>query len=106
MTTLAESKERLAEHASALRAYAERVFVRHAPLTSIEESDRARRMQEYFEIGGSFRLTESEMVVGLYRGLLGSADATAPRVRAAAPPGTGEPVFGGSQVKALGLRAP
>ena len=71
MTTLADPKDLLAEHTSALTAYAERVFGRHAPLTSVEEADRARRMREYFEIGGSFRLTESEMVVGLYRGLLG-----------------------------------
>ena len=61
MTTLADPKDLLAEHTSALTAYAERVFGRHAPLTSVEEADRARRMREYFEIGGSFRLTESEI---------------------------------------------
>ena len=55
---------------SALRDYASRVFLQDLPLGAPEEIERAGLVEEYRAIGGSFGITERELVVELYRGLL------------------------------------
>ena len=71
MTTSTQPRELVAEDLSILRDYAKQVFEGGASLSTVEEDDRTRRMHEYLAIGSSFKLTEHEMVIELYRGLLG-----------------------------------
>ena len=67
-----DPKELVAEHLATIRGYAERVLIRGESLGASEEADVDSRVAELFAIGNSFRLTEREMVVLLYRGLLPS----------------------------------
>ena len=60
----------MGEDLSALRDYASRVFLQDLPLSAPEDAERAALVEEYRAIGGSFRITERELVVQLYRGVL------------------------------------
>ena len=72
MTTpaLKDPKKTAEEHVEKLRDYARKVLVHGETLTEEEEADRADRMVEFHAIGNSFKLTDHEMVVVLYKGLL------------------------------------
>lgn len=67
---LKDPREVVAEHVDALRHYAKRVIVRSGSLSVDEDGDRSSRLDEFFAVGSSFDLTEREMVVQLYRGVL------------------------------------
>ena len=67
---LKDPREVVAEHVDALRDYAKRVIVRSGSLSVDEDGDRSSRLDEFFAVGSSFDLTECEMVVQLYRGVL------------------------------------
>lgn len=67
---LKDPKEVVAAHVEALRDYAKRVIVLTGSLSVDEDADRSSRLQEFFAVGSSFDLTEREMVVQVYRGLL------------------------------------
>ena len=71
MTTLTsrDPKELAAEHLTVLRKLAERVLLRDQALDESEQMDVRSRMTELFAIGGSFKLTECELVLLLYKGL-------------------------------------
>ena len=72
MTTpaLKDPKKTAEEHVEKLREYARKVLVHGEALSEEEEADRASRMLEFHAIGNSFNLTDHEMVVILYKGLL------------------------------------
>ena len=72
MTTsaLKDPKKTAEEHLEKLREYARKVLVHGEALSEEEEADRAGRMVEFHAIGNSFKLTDHEMVVVLYKGLL------------------------------------
>ena len=59
----------MSEHLNVLRDYALRVHKSGESLTRDEETDRDTRFREYADIGGSFKLTESEMVGLMYKGI-------------------------------------
>lgn len=65
--TLEDPKKTAEEHVEKLRVYARKVLVHGEPLTEEEEDDRAGRMLEFRAIGNSFKLTDYEIVVELYR---------------------------------------
>lgn len=73
MATARVSKKNLrddmSEHLTALRSYAERSVVRGEDLSPEELEDRDIRFQAYTKIGGSLKLTESEMVGLMFKGL-------------------------------------
>ena len=60
-----------AEHLEVLREYATLVLLRNRPLTMKEDVDRAARLREFLPIGRSFKLTERELIVLLFRDMLG-----------------------------------
>ncbi len=72
MTTveLKDPKKTVAEHLEMLRHYAQKVLLQGETLTEEETADRTRRMTEYQAIGNSFKLTNREMAVVLYKGIL------------------------------------
>ena len=65
-----DPKELVTEHLEVLNEYATRVLLQNKPLTETEEADKARRIQEFMAIGGSFGLPESEIVALLCKELL------------------------------------
>ena len=71
MTSLAltDTKGLMAQHVASVKEYARRVVLQGESLALYEEDDRAYRMQEFVAAGSSFRLTEKEMVLLIYRGL-------------------------------------
>ena len=72
MTSLAlqDPKSIVSDHLAVLRDYATRVLIQGESLTPTEEADRKIRMAEFRATGSSFKLTDHEMVVLLYRRLL------------------------------------
>ena len=72
MTTLTarDPKDLVAEHLAIIRGYAERTLAGRESLDASEESDVDSRVAEFFAIGSSFKLTEREMVVLVYRDTL------------------------------------
>ncbi|MFQ5874940.1 MAG: hypothetical protein ACE5JL_14255 [Dehalococcoidia bacterium] len=72
MTSLAlqDPKSIVSDHLAVLRDYATRVLRQGESLTPTEEADRTSRMAEFRAIGSSFKLTDHEMVVLVYKGLL------------------------------------
>ncbi len=71
MTTsaLKDPKKTAEEHVEKLREYARKALVHGEELTEEEQADHARRMLEFHAIGNSFKLTDHEMVVVLYKGI-------------------------------------
>jgi hypothetical protein len=69
--SVVDPKALVVEHVATLREYAKRVLLRQGSLTPLEEDDRASRLREFLAIGSSFKLTHREMVVLLFRGLMG-----------------------------------
>ncbi|MCI0440058.1 MAG: hypothetical protein L0177_13155 [Chloroflexi bacterium] len=64
-----ERIEQFFNHLSTLKDYAQRVIADGDVLDEEEEQDRAERMRQFMEIGGSFDLNEKEMVSIIYREL-------------------------------------
>lgn len=62
-----ERIEQFFHHLASLKEYAKRTMLTGDNLTEEEERDRADRMLEFMEIGGSFDLSEKDMVTILYR---------------------------------------
>ena len=58
----AETKDLMVQRLAALRGYASRVVLRGESLTADEEADYAAGMRQFLATGGSFKLTEKEMV--------------------------------------------
>ena len=70
-TTLSNSPRQLmAQHLTALSAYAKRVLVKGEMLAPYEDTDKRRRFQEYLAIGTAFGCTKRELVGQLYSGVL------------------------------------
>ena len=71
MTTLVvvDPKELMNQNLATLRGHARQALVQAQPLDATEEADRATRIEEFFALGSSFRLTEKEMVILLYKDL-------------------------------------
>ena len=67
---LKDPKKTVAEHLEKLRHYAQKVLLLGETLTEEEAEDRTRRMLEFQAIGNSFKLTNREMAVVLYKGIL------------------------------------
>ncbi|MCH7746342.1 MAG: hypothetical protein IIC84_09740 [Chloroflexi bacterium] len=65
--TSTDSIEIFFQHLATLKEYAERVLIGGETIDEHEDADRLYRLQELFEIGGSFDLTEKDMVTILYR---------------------------------------
>ena len=57
-----DSNRLVAEHQQVLRDYAKRVILNCHVLAPEEDDDLANRMQEFFAVGSSLKLTEREMV--------------------------------------------
>jgi hypothetical protein len=66
---VAVSTELLSQHLAQLKAYARRVLAKEEALDASEEDDQRTRMREVLAIGSSFKLTESEMVGLVFKGL-------------------------------------
>ena len=69
-SALKDPKKTAEEHVEKLRGYARKVLVHGEALSEEEEADRASRMLEFHAIGNSFKLTNREMAVVLYKGIL------------------------------------
>ena len=67
---VAEPRELMAEHLEVLREYCKQVLVREESPVADQEKDKARRMQEFLAMGRSFSVTDKELVVAVFRGLL------------------------------------
>ena len=65
--TSTDSIELFFQHLATLKEYAERVLIGGEIIDEREDADKLYRMQELFDIGGSFDLTEKDMVTILYR---------------------------------------
>lgn len=71
-TTYSENAHKqVSEHLRTLRRYFRRTVVKNGTLSSVEDADRERRMQEYLGAGHDLHMTERELVVLLLDGLLG-----------------------------------
>ena len=60
----------MAEHLEVLREYCKQVLIREDSIVAEKEKDKARRMQEFLAMGRSFSVTDKELVVSVFRGLL------------------------------------
>ncbi len=65
-----DPKKTVAEHLEKLRHYAQKVLLLGETLNEEEAEDRTRRLREFQAIGSSFKLTNREMAVVLYKGIL------------------------------------
>jgi len=69
-TVISEAPKKLmADHYKALSAYAKRVAHQGDPLTDTEETDKTRRLEEFFAVGIAVGCTKRELATLLYRGL-------------------------------------
>lgn len=66
-SVLSDPKERMGNHRVALKKYAERVLTQGDYLMPWEEADKAARMNDFFEIGASFKCTHRDLVSILIR---------------------------------------
>ena len=70
-TPLIYPTEDMAQHQSALRAYAKRVLLEDEDLAWDEAQAKNVRMREFFAIANAYKCTGKEMVKLLYKGLFG-----------------------------------
>ena len=66
-SVLSDPKDRMVNHLVALKKYAESVLVHGGVLTPWEEADKAARMDDFFEVGVSFKCTDRELVSVIIR---------------------------------------
>ncbi len=66
-SVLANPKERMGNHLTVLRKYAERVLAQDDQLMPWEEGDKAARMEDFFDIGVSFKCTHRDLVSVIIR---------------------------------------
>lgn len=62
MTLATDPKELMREHLLVLREYAKLVLLKGEVLMHQKERDRLWRLQEFFVIGGSLKLTQKELI--------------------------------------------
>ena len=62
-------RNQMSDHLDVLRSYAERAVARGETLTPDEENDRDTRFKKFAKIGGTLKLTESDMVSLMLKGL-------------------------------------
>ena len=68
-SVLNNPKLRMGSHLVALKKYAERVLIDGEHLIPWEEADKAARLEDFFNVGQSFKCTERELVAALIRDL-------------------------------------
>ena len=66
-SVLTNPKERMENHLAILKKYAERVLTQDDHLMPWEEADKAARMEDFFDIGVSFKCTDRELVSVIIR---------------------------------------
>ena len=66
-SVLINQKERMGNHLVALKKYAERVLIQGEYLMPWEEADKHARMDDFFEIGASFKCTHRDLVSVIIR---------------------------------------
>lgn len=71
-STSTDRIERFFHHLATLKGYAQKILVDGDSLSGDEEGDRTLRMAEFFEIGGSFDLSDKEMITILFREMFGT----------------------------------
>ena len=69
-SVLSDPEERMGNHLVALKKYAERVLTQGEHLTPWEDADKAARMEDFFDIGASFKCTHRELVSVIIRDAL------------------------------------
>lgn len=69
-SVLNNPKLRMGNHLVALKKYAERVLIDGEELIPWEEADKAARLEDFFNVGQSFKCTERELVAVLIRDLV------------------------------------
>ena len=70
ITASKDLNDTFAEHLEALRGYAKRVLFRGDALTDTEQLDERARISQLVTIGHTFRLTDKEMVLMIFKGIL------------------------------------
>ncbi|MFQ6026793.1 MAG: hypothetical protein ACE5Q6_04675 [Dehalococcoidia bacterium] len=65
----ADSKEQVRYYQTVLREYAKWCLLRGYSFPPSRETHRVELVKEFFELGQTFKLTEREMVLLLFRGL-------------------------------------
>ena len=68
--TSKDPRDTVAQNLEALHGYARRSLVHGEELTESEQTDKAARMDELMAVGTSFKLTQSEMINLIFRGIL------------------------------------
>ena len=66
-SALSEPKERMGNHLVVLKKYAERVLTEGEYLMPWEEADKTVRMEDFFDIGASFKCTHRDLVSAIIR---------------------------------------
>ncbi|PKB64092.1 MAG: hypothetical protein BZY80_04150 [SAR202 cluster bacterium Io17-Chloro-G2] len=66
-SVLTSPKERMGNHLAVLKKYAERVLTEGEYLMPWEEADKAARMEDFFDIGASFKCTQRDLVSVIVR---------------------------------------
>lgn len=66
-SVLINPKERMENHLAVLKKYAERVLDQDDYLMPWEEADKAARMEDFFDIGVSFKCTHRDLVSVIIR---------------------------------------
>lgn len=66
-SVLSEPKERMGNHLIVLKKYAERVLTEGEYLMPWEEADKTVRMDDFFDIGASFKCTLRDLVSVIIR---------------------------------------
>lgn len=66
-SVLTNPKERMENHLAILKKYAERALAQDDNLMPWEEADKAARMEDFFDIGASFKCTDRELVSVIIR---------------------------------------
>ena len=66
-SVLSDPKERMVNHLVALKKYAENVLIHGGVLTPWEEADKSARIEDFFEVGISFKCTDRELVSVIIR---------------------------------------
>lgn len=69
-SVLTDTKERMGDHLATLKNYAERVLNQGDYLKPWEETDKAERIEDLFELGASFKCTHRDLVSMIIRGAI------------------------------------
>ena len=72
-SVLTDPKERMGNHLTTLKKYADRVLAQGDYLKPWEEADKASRMEDFFDIGASLKCTHRDLVSIIIRGAVQSS---------------------------------